>query len=92
MPLLKPVSIEHRVLLNRWALMGLRFYQTHLRSWLLSDCRFYPSCSEYAVEAFEKGSFLSALRLVIKRILKCRPFGPSGYDPVRFEERENCCK
>ncbi|WP_413289482.1 membrane protein insertion efficiency factor YidD [Bdellovibrio sp. HCB337] len=45
-------------------------------------CRFTPSCSEYAVEAIKTHSFFSAIYLVTKRILKCRPGGTFGYDPV----------
>lgn len=45
-------------------------------------CRFYPSCSEYAVIAISKYGFFKGWFLAIKRILRCNPFGGSGYDPV----------
>ncbi|MBN1384868.1 MAG: membrane protein insertion efficiency factor YidD [Elusimicrobia bacterium] len=45
-------------------------------------CRFYPSCSQYAVEAIEKFGFLKGWLLAIKRIFKCGPWHPGGYDPV----------
>ena len=45
-------------------------------------CRFYPSCSAYAGEAFRKKSFFSAAMLVSRRILRCHPFSSGGFDPV----------
>lgn len=45
-------------------------------------CRFYPTCSNYAIEAIEKYGFIKGWYLSIKRILKCHPFGKKGYDPV----------
>lgn len=48
----------------------------------VSCCRFVPTCSEYALEAVEKYGALKGGYLAIRRILKCRPFGGGGYDPV----------
>lgn len=45
-------------------------------------CRFRPSCSSYAIEAFETRGFFSALLLTVGRILRCHPFAKGGYDPV----------
>ena len=47
----------------------------------LRACRFYPSCSEYSVEAYEKLGFFAATKRVMGRILRCHPFSPGGYDP-----------
>lgn len=47
-----------------------------------SSCRFHPTCSEYGLEAFKRFGFFKGLLLTTKRILKCRPGGPYGYDPV----------
>ena len=65
--------------LIRWAVRG---YQLLLRPILGAHCRFYPSCSDYALEAVERfgagrGSWLAA-----KRICRCHPYHPGGYDPV----------
>jgi putative membrane protein insertion efficiency factor len=61
----------------------IRAYQLCISPFLLPCCRFYPSCSEYAITAVRrygplKGSFLGLLRL-----LRCHPFHPGGYDPVK---------
>ena len=47
-----------------------------------SPCRYYPTCSHYALEAFRQHSFAYALSLAMRRILRCRPFAKGGYDPV----------
>lgn len=46
------------------------------------QCRFTPTCSNYAIEAIDRFGVVKGLFLTIKRILKCNPWGPSGYDPV----------
>ncbi|WP_300672103.1 membrane protein insertion efficiency factor YidD [Desulfoluna sp.] len=45
-------------------------------------CRFYPTCSAYAIEAYERYGILKGSWLAVKRILKCHPFHPGGFDPV----------
>ncbi len=60
----------------------IRLYRYTLSPYLGRYCRFYPTCSCYAIEALNKHSIGKALFLVIRRLLHCRPFGKSGYDPV----------
>jgi uncharacterized protein len=48
----------------------------------ISPCRFYPSCSNYAVEAFTEHGFWAGLSLTARRLVRCRPFGPHGVDLV----------
>ena len=45
-------------------------------------CRFTPTCSAYAIEAFQKRGFFVGFALTVRRILRCNPFGAGGYDPV----------
>jgi len=67
----------------RLFLLGLvRFYQICLSPIIPSSCRFYPSCSAYAYEAVEKWGAWEGARLAVRRLLRCRPWGGHGYDPV----------
>ncbi|HHV64002.1 MAG TPA: membrane protein insertion efficiency factor YidD [Peptococcaceae bacterium] len=64
-------------------LIGLiRFYQKFISPLKPRTCRFYPTCSEYALQAIKKYGILQGTGKAIIRILKCNPFHPGGYDPV----------
>lgn len=60
----------------------IQIYQKFISPLLPRSCRFYPSCSEYAVQCFECHGIFYALFLITKRILKCNPFFEGGLDPV----------
>lgn len=62
--------------------MLIETYRTFLSPIIGPRCRHIPSCSEYALEAIKKRGILVGALLTSKRILKCRPGGTSGYDPV----------
>jgi putative membrane protein insertion efficiency factor len=67
----------------RWLLVQLiRAYQASLSPLLPPACRYYPSCSEYAVTAIERHGAAKGSILAAKRILRCHPFSSGGYDPV----------
>ncbi|KXZ40759.1 hypothetical protein SAMN05661008_01425 [Alkalithermobacter thermoalcaliphilus JW-YL-7 = DSM 7308] len=61
----------------------VRFYQRCISPLKGRTCRFYPTCSEYSIQAVKKYGFLKGLFLTLRRILKCHPFHPGGYDPLR---------
>lgn len=61
----------------------VRFYQKYISILKGPSCRFYPTCSEYAYQAISKYGSWKGLYLSVKRILKCHPFHPGGYDPVK---------
>ena len=64
-------------------LIGLiRCYQAMVRPLLIGTCKFCPTCSEYAIEAFEQHGFWRGCGLAIRRICRCHPFAPGGIDPV----------
>ncbi len=61
----------------------INFYRNYLSGYKLRCCRFYPSCSEYAVEAIGKKGAVKGLFLSLIRIIRCNPFSKGGYDPVK---------
>jgi uncharacterized protein len=69
-------------LLKLLALGLIRFYQACLSPTMPLACRYYPSCSAYAYEAVEKWGVWKGARLATARLLRCRPWGRYGYDPV----------
>jgi putative membrane protein insertion efficiency factor len=67
----------------RAALLGLiRLYQLTLSPWLGRQCRYEPTCSNYAAEAVTRHGARRGVWLALKRIGRCHPWGRSGYDPV----------
>ena len=60
----------------------IRFYQLFISPLFPPTCRFYPTCSQYAIEAIQKKGVLRGGWLAVKRIAKCHPFHSGGYDPV----------
>lgn len=60
---------------------GYRKYLSPLKG--RPTCRFYPTCSEYALEAVTRYGSIKGTYLAVRRLLKCHPFHPGGYDPVK---------
>ncbi len=63
-------------------ILVIRGYQLWISPLLPSACRYYPTCSVYAVEAIEKYGAVSGSWLALRRISRCHPFRSGGYDPV----------
>lgn len=61
----------------------LRFYKAAVSPLLPPSCRFMPTCSEYAMEAVEKYGALRGGWMGVRRLLRCHPFHPGGFDPVK---------
>lgn len=68
--------------MRRLLIFGVRAYQVGLGPLLPASCRYYPSCSAYAIEAIDRHGALRGTWLSVRRILRCHPFRPGGYDPV----------
>jgi uncharacterized protein len=64
------------------AIFLIRMYQSLHASFYLGACRFHPTCSHYAVEAFESRGFFMGLWLTAYRLVRCQPFCQGGWDPV----------
>lgn len=62
--------------------LPIRIYQLCISPLLPPSCRFVPTCSQYAVEALRKYGPVKGLYLAVRRLLRCHPWGGSGYDPV----------
>jgi putative membrane protein insertion efficiency factor len=69
--------------MKKIAVSVLRFYKKHISPALPNSCRFYPTCSEYAIEAINKYGILKGSIKSIYRILRCNPFNKGGCDPVK---------
>lgn len=63
-------------------LLILRAYRLLISVWLGDRCRFYPSCSAYTEQALNEHGIRQGLYLSLRRLLRCHPFHPGGYDPV----------
>jgi len=64
-------------------LIFIKSYQWFVSPFFSSACRFYPSCSTYAVQAIERYSIVKGLYLAFLRILRCHPFHKGGFDPLK---------
>ncbi len=60
----------------------LRGYQYAIRPMLGANCRFFPSCSDYAIEALQQHGTARGSWLAMRRLARCHPYHPGGYDPV----------
>ena len=67
--------------MNKLIIKLIKMYQS-VPTNMHNACRFTPTCSNYALDAFSNFNFFKASYLTIKRLLKCRPFGKYGYDPI----------
>ncbi len=61
----------------------VKIYRRYVSPFKSPTCRFYPTCSQYSVEALSKYGAFKGSYLSLKRILKCHPFHPGGYDPLK---------
>ncbi len=69
--------------MKRIIIFFIRIYKKLISPILPDSCRFYPSCSQYAIDAIEKyGAFKGGMKTSY-RILRCNPFNKGGYDPVK---------
>lgn len=69
--------------MKKIAIMLIKGYRKFISPLFGASCRFTPTCSEYALLAYEKYNFFKATFLVIWRILRCNPFCKGGYDPLK---------
>lgn len=70
-------------LMKNLLILLIRFYQLAISPYLGANCRYYPTCSAYAIQAVEKYGALKGGWLAVKRISRCHPLHKGGYDPVK---------
>ena len=75
--------------MRRLLILTIRAYQLLLSPWLGNNCRFYPSCSQYAVEAIDRHGPLKGVWLALRRLLRCHPWHAGGVDPVPEVTKKN---
>lgn len=68
--------------MKKFLIFIIRIYRKYISPLKPPSCRFYPTCSIYAIQAIEKYGAIKGTFMAIKRILKCHPLHPGGYDPV----------
>ncbi|MFC1955604.1 membrane protein insertion efficiency factor YidD [Chloroflexota bacterium] len=68
--------------MKKFALALIRLYQSTLSRVMAPSCRFVPSCSQYTYEAITKFGFLKGVWLGGRRLIRCHPLHPGGYDPI----------
>ncbi|MCU0546995.1 MAG: membrane protein insertion efficiency factor YidD [Oscillatoriaceae cyanobacterium Prado104] len=68
--------------MKKLAIASLKTYKTVISPYLPNACRFQPTCSQYAIEAIERFGVARGSLMAAKRILRCHPFHPGGFDPV----------
>ena len=71
-----------KMILGKLFIVLIRFYQGAISPLMMPSCRYYPSCSQYGVDAIVKYGPFKGGWLTIKRFLSCNPWGGNGYDPV----------
>ena len=72
-------------LINKILIKVIKFYQYVISPLLGNNCRYFPSCSDYSIEALKTYGFFKGGYLSLKRILSCHPFREGGIDPVKKE-------
>lgn len=74
--------------LSKFICILIQLYQVCISPFLISRCRFFPTCSEFAKNAFREHNFLFATFLTLRRLIYCHPFSKGGLDPVAKKHRK----
>ena len=76
-------------MIKKFFLLLIKMYQIFISPYLGNNCRSYPSCSNYAIEAIEKKGLIVGIRMSVIRVLRCNPWGGSGIDMVCEKDVKN---
>ena len=69
--------------MSKLLIIGLQYYQRYISIYTRASCRFYPTCSQYAIDALQHFGLLRGIWLILCRLVKCHPFHPGGVDMPR---------
>jgi len=84
---MRRLEIWLKNIMVHWILIpSIKLYQKVISPILPPSCRYYPTCSHYAIEALQKKGIILGLLVTIYRILRCNPFSAGGFDPVEKEK------
>lgn len=75
--------------LRRGLIFLVKLYQRFISPLLGGNCRFHPTCSQYSITAIEHFGVIKGLWLTIRRIIRCHPLNPGGYDPIPQKTKKN---
>ena len=76
-------------MIKKILLFSIKIYQLFLSSLIGCNCRFHPTCSNYAIQAIKTYSILYAIKLILIRVIRCNPWGGSGIDLLPEKNAEN---
>lgn len=79
--------MDSRNLIREAIVLLIRLYQSSLGRFLGGQCRFVPSCSQYAIESVRQFGAVKGIYMAVKRLLRCHPFGSQGFDPPSLKFR-----
>ncbi len=71
-----------KLILRQIVCIPIKIYQFLIAPLLKPCCRYYPSCSQYAESAIKKHGIIKGIWMAFKRLVRCHPWSPGGYDPV----------
>ena len=74
--------------MSNLVILIIKFYQFFISPILGNNCRFIPTCSEYAVQSIKQNGLIKSIPSILKRIISCNPLGGSGYNPVNKKKNE----
>ena len=83
-------GVEWSVLPKRALVATIEIYRRYVSPCLGRHCRFHPTCSSYAVEALRRHGLLGGCALTLRRLLRCHPCHPGGFDPVPPRRGDAC--
>ena len=78
--------------MNRIVIALLYLYQKTLSLWIGQNCRFHPTCSNYAIECYQHFNFFKASFYTIYRLIRCQPFSKGGFDPIPLRKNSPSLK